>query len=147
MSKKTANVLCKKYQHLSGVAGPLCKNKHVRRVACQNYLYGFCLDGPNCKFVQYGKFPILLYFFKLLYNVACCVFLVQSLISHNPTQLLLPRRMQWCAIRVKNRDTRLRTARNSPGQKPLEMLRKTSISVTDYMYFCNCVLQTFLLAF
>ena len=33
--------------------GPLCKNKHIRRVMCQNYLCGFCLDGPNCKYVQW----------------------------------------------------------------------------------------------
>ncbi len=34
------------------LAGPNCKNRHVRRVMCINYLCGFCLDGPNCKFVQ-----------------------------------------------------------------------------------------------
>ncbi|XP_071954185.1 cleavage and polyadenylation specificity factor subunit 4-like [Antedon mediterranea] len=32
--------------------GPDCKNRHVRRVLCQNFLNGFCLDGPNCKFVH-----------------------------------------------------------------------------------------------
>ncbi|XP_076460160.1 cleavage and polyadenylation specificity factor subunit 4-like [Babylonia areolata] len=32
--------------------GPLCKNRHVRRVICQCYLNGFCLDGPNCKYVH-----------------------------------------------------------------------------------------------
>ncbi|BFZ03872.1 hypothetical protein BsWGS_06911 [Bradybaena similaris] len=32
--------------------GPLCKNRHVRRVMCQCYLNGFCLDGPNCKYVH-----------------------------------------------------------------------------------------------
>jgi len=32
--------------------GALCKNRHVRRVMCVNYLCGFCLEGPNCKFVQ-----------------------------------------------------------------------------------------------
>ncbi|KAK2150706.1 hypothetical protein LSH36_394g02014 [Paralvinella palmiformis] len=32
--------------------GPLCKNRHVRRVICQNYLCGFCLDGPNCKYMH-----------------------------------------------------------------------------------------------
>lgn len=32
--------------------GPLCKNRHVRRVICQNYVCGFCPDGPNCKFAH-----------------------------------------------------------------------------------------------
>ncbi|KAK6168990.1 hypothetical protein SNE40_020127 [Patella caerulea] len=32
--------------------GPNCKNRHVRRVLCQNYLNGFCLEGPKCKFVH-----------------------------------------------------------------------------------------------
>ncbi|KAL5107355.1 Cytochrome b-c1 complex subunit Rieske mitochondrial [Taenia crassiceps] len=29
--------------------GPACRNRHVRRVACQNFLNGFCLEGPDCK--------------------------------------------------------------------------------------------------
>ncbi|XP_072028825.1 cleavage and polyadenylation specificity factor subunit 4-like [Amphiura filiformis] len=37
--------------------GPLCKNRHIRRVMCQNYLNGFCLDGPNCKF-QHPKWDL-----------------------------------------------------------------------------------------
>ncbi|XP_038067498.1 cleavage and polyadenylation specificity factor subunit 4-like [Patiria miniata] len=37
--------------------GPQCKNRHVRRVMCQNYLNGFCLEGPNCKF-QHPKFDL-----------------------------------------------------------------------------------------
>lgn len=28
--------------------GPHCPRKHVRRVACQNYLTGFCPLGPEC---------------------------------------------------------------------------------------------------
>lgn len=32
--------------------GPMCKNRHVRRIMCQCYLNGFCLDGPNCKYVH-----------------------------------------------------------------------------------------------
>ncbi|KAL4240677.1 Cleavage and polyadenylation specificity factor subunit 4 [Mactra antiquata] len=32
--------------------GPNCKNRHVRRLICQNYLCGFCLDGPKCKFMH-----------------------------------------------------------------------------------------------
>lgn len=32
--------------------GPHCKNRHVRRLICQNYLCGFCLDGPKCKFMH-----------------------------------------------------------------------------------------------
>ncbi|KAJ8037387.1 Cleavage and polyadenylation specificity factor subunit 4 [Holothuria leucospilota] len=39
--------------------GPSCKNRHVRRVMCQNYLNGFCLDGPGCKF-QHPKFDNLI---------------------------------------------------------------------------------------
>jgi len=34
------------------LSGALCKNRHIRRVMCVNYLCGFCLEGPNCKFVQ-----------------------------------------------------------------------------------------------
>jgi len=30
--------------------GPNCRNKHVKKIACENYLTGFCPDGPNCKF-------------------------------------------------------------------------------------------------
>ncbi|PIK51866.1 putative cleavage and polyadenylation specificity factor subunit 4-like [Apostichopus japonicus] len=37
--------------------GPTCKNRHVRRVMCQNYLNGFCLDGLQCKF-QHPKFDM-----------------------------------------------------------------------------------------
>lgn len=32
--------------------GPTCRNRHVRRIACQNYLNGFCPDGPSCKLAQ-----------------------------------------------------------------------------------------------
>ncbi|XP_064629055.1 cleavage and polyadenylation specificity factor subunit 4-like [Lineus longissimus] len=32
--------------------GPLCKNRHSRRVICPNYLSGFCLEGKECKFVH-----------------------------------------------------------------------------------------------
>lgn len=28
--------------------GPNCKNRHTRKVLCQNYLCGFCPEGPNC---------------------------------------------------------------------------------------------------
>ncbi|ETO27410.1 CCCH-type zinc finger-containing protein [Reticulomyxa filosa] len=31
--------------------GPNCRNKHVRRIVCDNYYEkGFCRDGPNCPF-------------------------------------------------------------------------------------------------
>ncbi|XP_051889005.1 putative cleavage and polyadenylation specificity factor subunit 4-like protein isoform X1 [Pristis pectinata] len=30
--------------------GPLCKNKHTRKVMCVNYLAGFCPEGTECKF-------------------------------------------------------------------------------------------------
>jgi hypothetical protein len=29
-------------------AGPACPRKHVRKVACQLYLTGFCPLGPEC---------------------------------------------------------------------------------------------------
>lgn len=32
--------------------GPNCRNRHVRRIACTNYLCGFCSEGKNCKFVH-----------------------------------------------------------------------------------------------
>lgn len=28
--------------------GPNCKNRHTRKVLCQNYLCGFCPEGPRC---------------------------------------------------------------------------------------------------
>lgn len=34
-------------------AGQNCRNRHTRRVLCQNYLCGFCVEGSSCKFVQY----------------------------------------------------------------------------------------------
>lgn len=37
--------------------GPNCRNKHTRRVLCQNYLCGFCPNGRRCKFVH-AKFDI-----------------------------------------------------------------------------------------
>ncbi|XP_078426711.1 putative cleavage and polyadenylation specificity factor subunit 4-like protein [Cetorhinus maximus] len=30
--------------------GPLCKNKHTRKVMCVNYLAGFCPEGTACNF-------------------------------------------------------------------------------------------------
>lgn len=32
--------------------GPNCRNRHTRRVLCQNYLCGFCPHGVKCNFVQ-----------------------------------------------------------------------------------------------
>lgn len=53
--KETANF----WQNLSifiilcyNIIGPNCRNKHTRRVLCQNYLCGFCPNGPKCKFIQ-----------------------------------------------------------------------------------------------
>lgn len=37
--------------------GPLCKNRHRRRVMCLAYLNGFCLDGPDCKY-SHPRFDI-----------------------------------------------------------------------------------------
>lgn len=33
---------------LTNIVGPNCRNKHVRKLVCQNYLTGFCPDGLNC---------------------------------------------------------------------------------------------------
>ena len=33
--------------------GPLCRNRHVRRVLCLNYLAGFCPSGGSCQLVQW----------------------------------------------------------------------------------------------
>ena len=30
--------------------GTNCKNEHIFKTVCINYLLGFCPDGPNCKF-------------------------------------------------------------------------------------------------
>lgn len=32
--------------------GPLCKNRHVRRILCVNYLCGFCPEGKQCKYMH-----------------------------------------------------------------------------------------------
>eukprot|EP00126_Sphaerothecum_destruens_P013364 Sdes_comp22876_c0_seq1m21247 len=32
--------------------GAKCRNRHVKRVACQNYIYGFCPEGKMCKFAH-----------------------------------------------------------------------------------------------
>lgn len=32
--------------------GPLCRNRHTRRVLCQKYLISFCPDGSKCRFVH-----------------------------------------------------------------------------------------------
>ena len=33
-------------------AGANCPRRHRKMVLCPNYLVGFCIDGPNCKFGQ-----------------------------------------------------------------------------------------------
>jgi cleavage and polyadenylation specificity factor subunit 4 len=30
--------------------GPNCRHRHIRSTACQNYLTGFCPEGPDCSF-------------------------------------------------------------------------------------------------
>lgn len=37
--------------------GPNCKNRHLKKVICQNYLFGFCPEGPSCKF-KHPKFDL-----------------------------------------------------------------------------------------
>ncbi|XP_065846613.1 cleavage and polyadenylation specificity factor subunit 4-like isoform X2 [Oscarella lobularis] len=37
--------------------GQSCRNRHVRRVLCVNYLCGFCKDGANCKY-KHAKFEL-----------------------------------------------------------------------------------------
>jgi len=37
------------------VLGPACPRKHVRKVACQAYLTGFCPMGPDCPRGQYVR--------------------------------------------------------------------------------------------
>lgn len=32
--------------------GPLCRNRHVRRVLCMSYFAGFCPEGKECKFMH-----------------------------------------------------------------------------------------------
>jgi len=57
--------------------GALCKNRHVRRVMCVNYLCGFCLDGPNCKFVQLVLFTSLITLYVcLFFQYLDCVILL-----------------------------------------------------------------------
>lgn len=52
------------------VSGPHCKNRHVRRVFCLNYLAGFCPKGPNCKNSQY----VSLYFANyILQTINSCL--------------------------------------------------------------------------
>ncbi|XP_078691223.1 cleavage and polyadenylation specificity factor subunit 4-like [Branchiostoma floridae x Branchiostoma belcheri] len=37
--------------------GPHCKNRHVRRTMCMNYMVGFCPEGPKCKY-KHPKFDL-----------------------------------------------------------------------------------------
>lgn len=37
--------------------GPNCKNRHLKKVICQNFLFGFCPEGPTCKF-KHPKFDL-----------------------------------------------------------------------------------------
>ncbi len=30
--------------------GPRCRHKHIKKIACEAFLAGFCPDGPQCKF-------------------------------------------------------------------------------------------------
>ncbi|KAG0438415.1 Cleavage and polyadenylation specificity factor subunit 4 [Dictyocoela muelleri] len=32
--------------------GLLCKNRHIKRKMCHNYLLGFCIKGPDCQFAH-----------------------------------------------------------------------------------------------
>ncbi|CAH8667764.1 unnamed protein product [Schistosoma bovis] len=38
--------------------GPLCRNRHVRRVACKNYINGFCPKGRECKYAHPIWWPL-----------------------------------------------------------------------------------------
>lgn len=38
--------------------GPACKNRHIKKIICQNYLTGFCPDGPFCD-LAHPKFELL----------------------------------------------------------------------------------------
>ncbi|TPP67495.1 Cleavage and polyadenylation specificity factor subunit [Fasciola gigantica] len=38
--------------------GPLCRNRHVRRVACKNYINGFCPSGKQCKYAHPIWWPL-----------------------------------------------------------------------------------------
>ena len=61
--------------HRCSLAGPNCRNRHVRRVICQNYLNGFCLDGKRCKFVQWVAFlfHVCQVAWSHLFTLAFCV--------------------------------------------------------------------------
>lgn len=37
---------------LNMLLGPLCRNRHIRRVACRNYINGLCPKGKECKYAQ-----------------------------------------------------------------------------------------------
>ncbi|KAF8564858.1 hypothetical protein P879_08612 [Paragonimus westermani] len=38
--------------------GPMCRNRHVRRVACKNYINGLCLLGKSCKYAHPIWWPL-----------------------------------------------------------------------------------------
>eukprot|EP00112_Aurelia_sp_Birch-Aquarium-sp1_P005976 Seg1670.6 transcript_id=Seg1670.6/GoldUCD/mRNA.D3Y31 product="Cleavage and polyadenylation specificity factor subunit 4" protein_id=Seg1670.6/GoldUCD/D3Y31 len=57
MSKRKA---CPWYDRGFCKHGSSCKNKHVRRVMCLNYLCGFCPEGPSCKHMH-PRFDLPLY--------------------------------------------------------------------------------------
>lgn len=43
---------CKNEDNVCISLGPNCRNRHTRRVLCQNYMCGFCPQGVSCNFVQ-----------------------------------------------------------------------------------------------
>lgn len=41
---------CIFFKHGYCKEGKFCKNEHIKRELCLNYILGFCPEGPNCKF-------------------------------------------------------------------------------------------------
>nr|XP_055168409.1 putative cleavage and polyadenylation specificity factor subunit 4-like protein [Nyctereutes procyonoides] len=39
--------------------GSLCKQRHVRKIMCVNYLVGFCPKGTHCQFAHVEKWAIM----------------------------------------------------------------------------------------
>ncbi|CAG8668365.1 18131_t:CDS:2, partial [Cetraspora pellucida] len=52
---------CRDYMRGFCSRGPVCPNKHIRRVICPLYITGFCPQGPNCSNVHPKHFNFFEY--------------------------------------------------------------------------------------
>jgi len=100
--------------------GPHCKNRHVRRVMCVNYLCGFCPTGKKCKF-SHPKFEVqVLEERKLFAHIVCHAC---GELGHKSTHCAVARRLAAEAA-----------MRGEPSQTPAE---STDTVTTDPIDMSN----------